>query len=165
MRLCCHQSVLQLNRNHDFFHNTNGRFFFTVTVENPENPEKKPVNETQVISFGENVPNVDIECKTCMSTLHRRVSHNSMIHISSYINMSQCNETAFAYQWSLIQSDRQSDSAVASNGVNFVLPNCPDSSSKASEPRICKRDLTSITTTGANLKDLIIRQGELQDKK
>lgn len=50
---------------------------------------KQAASETQVISFSDDVPNIEIECNSCISNLHKRVSHSSMIHISSYVNMTK----------------------------------------------------------------------------
>ena len=90
-------SFLELNRQHDLF-SKDLQFHFTVTVVNNERicdtfdcPDvtKQAASETQVISFSDDVPNIEIECNSCISNLHKRVSHSSMIHISSFVNMTK----------------------------------------------------------------------------
>ena len=157
MRLCCYKAILQLNRNHSLY--SNGLdFHFTVKVENPAALSKTAVNETQIITFGENVPNIEIECNSCISNLHKRVSENSMVHISSYLNkLPNCNDIArIRYEWSIIESN---------TGENY----------QSAELKSCNEDNTNDaclfnfgpndTTTGRNSKNLIIRQGVLQNEK
>ena len=155
MRLCCYKAILQLNRNHRLYSRSELDFHFTVTVNNPE-ANKTAVNETQVITFGQNVPNIEIECNSCISNLHKRASQNSMVHISSYFNnLPKCNLTRIRYEWSIIES---------STGELYnsaQLKSCDEEETRDA----CLFNFgPDDTTTGRNSKNLIIRQGVLKNE-
>ena len=129
-----------------------------MTVRNqPNQILKDAVNETQVISFGENVPNIEIECNSCISNLHKRVSQNSMVHISSYFNnLPECSLSRVRYEWSIIQSN---------SGKSYNTNEIRSCDQQIAEDACLFNFGPEDTTTGKNSKNLIIRQGVLENEK
>ena len=115
--------------------------------------------ESQIITFlapsKHIVPDVEVRCNSCLSSFHKLVSRNSMVHMSAYegnttkLGISpkpgSCAHDDLDYLWTVYSTDRE----FPENSLQYsILPLNENT-----------------TTTGNRTKYLIIKQGVLDNDK